>query len=245
LIAGIIVSRSQAPAFILYGDEIMNYRLLYIADHIDAGIGLVDVGTDHAYLPMHMAQHGYKGNIIASDINDGPLQKARRNIDAADLSDRIQLILCNGLELCPPELVDTIVIAGMGGDLICAILDAAEWCMDSKYKLILQPMSKAEVLRYWLVNNGFEILCEDTVPDDKTIYQIIVSRFGGCTKLNDAQLFIGKRELACDNALYEQLRTSLFKRFNSAIESMEANPDISVPYRMELYKEIVSQLKDV
>lgn len=61
--------------------------------------------------------------------------------------------------------MDTIVIAGMGGDMICRILDEAEWCMSGKYKLILQPMTKQDILRYWLVNNGFEI-CRELIAED-------------------------------------------------------------------------------
>ena len=133
----------------------MNKRMHAIVKYIEPGRGLIDVGTDHGYLPAWMASHGYHGNIIAADINAAPLQKARENAEKAGVTDRITFQLCDGLEQCKPESVDTIIIAGMGGDMICRILDLAEWCMDRRYKLILQPMTKSEVLRYWLTNNEF------------------------------------------------------------------------------------------
>ena len=129
----------------------MNNRLKLIASHIDDGIGFVDVGTDHGYLPIEMCLNGYCGNIFASDINEDPLDKARVNAREACVYDKMEFLLCDGLDPSLQNKVDTIVIAGMGGDTICSILDKAEWCMDRRYKLILQPMTKAEVLRYWLV----------------------------------------------------------------------------------------------
>ena len=170
----------------------MNKRLQTIYKYIEDGKGMVDVGTDHGYLPVELALNGYKGNIVASDINEDPLHKAVVNAEAAGVGSRISFLLCDGLSKCPAEKVDTIVIAGMGGDMIVKILDAAEWCLDEGYKLILQPMSKAEVVRYWLVYNGFEIQAEELVDENNTLYQIIVAQFGGYTPLNDAQLFCGK-----------------------------------------------------
>ena len=101
----------------------MDRRLSTIASQIENGLGLADVGTDHGFLPVHLARHGYTGNLYASDINEGPLQTAIDNAAHAGVSDRIKFLLCDGLRLCPPEEVDTIVIAGMGGLLIADILD--------------------------------------------------------------------------------------------------------------------------
>ena len=170
----------------------MNKRMHAIVRYIEPGRGMIDVGTDHGYLPVWMATHGYRGNIIAADIHEAPLQKARETAGKAGVADRRVFQLCDGLDQCPPKAVDTIVIAGMGGDMICRILDRAEWCMDRQYKLILQPMTKSEVLRYWLVYNEFQILNEELVPEGGALYQLIVARFGGSTRLNDGELFLGK-----------------------------------------------------
>lgn len=223
----------------------MNKRMYAIAGYIDAGKGFIDVGTDHGYLPAWMAKHGYNGNIYASDINRAPLDKAIDTAEKAGVSDKIEFQLCDGLSECQPDAVDTIVIAGMGGDTICKILDLAEWCMDRRYKLILQPMTKSEVLRYWLVNNEFEILTEDPVLEGGTIYPLIVARFGGCTKLNDAELFLGKKTLCTNLDLYEQQRQKLIKRFDAAISGMKKNSaGVELP-ALKLYRIILSELKDM
>ena len=222
----------------------MNKRMHAIAKYIEPGRGLIDVGTDHGYLPAWMASHGYRGNIIAADINAAPLQKARENAEKAGVTDRITFQLCDGLEQCKPESVDTIIIAGMGGDMICRILDRAEWCMDRQYKLILQPMTKSEVLRYWLVYNEFEILNEELVPEGGALYQLIVARFGGSTRLNDGELFLGKKELCSDWDLYEQQRQRLIRRVETAIAGMEKNTARAELPSLRLYREILAKLEN-
>lgn len=218
----------------------MNKRLLAIAALIRDGKGLVDVGTDHGYLPAYLALNGYQGALIASDIRVGPLASARHTAAEAGLSDRICFLLCDGLRLCPREEIDTIVIAGMGGDLIVKILDEAEWCMDERYRLILQPMTKAEVLRYWLIYNGFSIESETLSEDSGIVYQIIETSFGGATRLSDAELFAGKRSLCRQPALYERQLEQLSERFEKAIEGMRGREELP---RLKLYLEVYGQLE--
>ena len=222
--------------------KIRNKRLRAIAALVRDGKGLIDVGTDHGYLPAALAERGYKGALFASDINAGPLSSARKTAEEEGLSDRIRFLLCDGLRLCPPEEIDTIVIAGMGGDMIVRILDEAEWCMNPGYHLILQPMTKAEVLRYWLVNNEFSIESETVTEDGGTLYQIIEARFGGSTALTDAELFIGKRALCTELSLYARQLEQVTARFEKAVRGMngrEGEP------RLLLYRDILQQLKEM
>ena len=220
----------------------MNKRLLAIAALIKDGKGLVDVGTDHGYLPAYLALNGYHGALFASDIREGPLAAAKRTAAEAGLSERIRFLLCDGLRLCPPDEVDTIVIAGMGGDMIVRILDEAEWCMDARCQLILQPMTKAEVLRYWLVNNGFAIRSETLTEDGGIVYQITEAVFGGETKLSDAELCAGKRSLCGDRVLYDRQLERLFARFERAAKAMSAGQETP---RLKLYREILEQLSEM
>ena len=169
----------------------MSNRLELIASFVENGIGVADVGTDHGYIPVMLVKRGYKGNIIATDINEGPLQKAKQSLKDADCEDSVKLVLCDGLDGCKPEMVDTIIVAGMGGDTITGILDRAEWCAREDMKLILQPVTKAEILRYWLVNNDFVIKSEAQVKENGTVYQIICAVPGRDCKYMDAELFIG------------------------------------------------------
>lgn len=220
----------------------MNRRLMAIYQKIKAGVGVIDVGTDHGYLPAALAASGYPGRILASDLRPGPLQAAERTAERADVFDRIEFLLCDGLALCPPEAVDTIVIAGMGGDTIVKILDEAEFCMDRRYTLILQPMTKPEVLRYWLAYNEFAITGETLVEDTGELYQIVSARFGGRTELNDAELFVGKASLAEDPALYRRALDLLEKRLSKVLAGMDESPETP---RKRLYREVEKQVKEL
>ncbi len=220
----------------------MRKRLKALASLAKEGTGLIDVGRDHGYLPVMLAQSGYKGKLFASDIRPEPLAAAKKTALAAGLSERIRFLLCDGLSLCPPEDIDTIVIAGMGGDMIVKILDEAEWCMDEHFRLILQPATKAEVVRYWLVYNEFSIVSEHLIEEGGIIYQTILAVFGGETRLNDAELFAGKRCLCEDRALYDRRLRELTERFDKAVCGMKQAAETP---RLALYREIRQQLREM
>lgn len=221
----------------------MNKRLELIASILPHGRGFADVGTDHGYLPVYMAQHGYSGKIIASDINEGPLSTAVASARQAGVEDRICFRLCDGLDGCGSEELDTVVIAGMGGDTICGILDRADWVMSRDILLILQPMTKAEVLRYWLANNDFAICGEWLIEENGEIYQILSARFGARTPLSDAELFTGKYELAVGNALFPVQLAALIKRFERAAAGMSKAPRMRG--RQKLTAEILNGLYEM
>ena len=178
----------------------MNDRLKHIYTKIKLGAGVLDVGTDHGYIPISLASDGYPGKIYASDINELPLNIARANALKNGVAERIEFVLTDGIK---PEIlsaVDAVVIAGMGGDTICHILDNAYESISSSHIFYLQPMSKQEILRYWLINNGFEISDESAVYDNDRLYHVISARLTGINSgLSDAELFTGKFDPGTDH----------------------------------------------
>lgn len=221
----------------------MDQRLSCIFHMIRPGRGVIDVGTDHGYLPERLVREAYPGAVFASDIREGPLASARRTAVQAGVSDRIRFLLSDGLDACPPDAVDTIVIAGMGGDTICGILDRAEWCMSPAYRLILQPMTKAEVLRYWLSNNGFCIEEEALAEDGDTIYQILAAVFTGRNEsLSDAELWIGKQGLS-DPILYQKLLRQEIGRIERRLQGLSTSADDRQRQRIALLKRLTELQK--
>ena len=130
-------------------------RLQAIADLVPQGARLADVGTDHGYLPIYLLQRGQIASAIATDLHLGPLERGRQAARAYGMEAQITFRLCDGLQAVAPEEVDTVVIAGMGGETIAAILDAVPWSREKL--LLLQPMSRAKLLRPWLVDHGYAI----------------------------------------------------------------------------------------
>lgn len=223
----------------------MSKRLDKIASFVENGIGVADVGTDHGYIPVMLCKRGYAGNIVATDINEGPLVNARRSLSDAGFEDKVKLILCDGLDACDPESVNTIIVAGMGGDTITGILDRAEWTAREDIRLILQPVTKAEILRYWLVNNEFCITDESLVKENGTVYQIICARPGLSENYSDAELFIGKPEnLGADELFSEHLATHI-KRFKSAVSSLENTKRDGLDAWLAILKNILRELEEI
>ena len=170
----------------------MNKRLDLLYEMIpDNGRGVIDVGTDHGQIPIRLAVSGYKGHILASDVAEGPLKTARAAAHAAGVEKHIHFLLCDGLDLCPQEEVSDILIAGMGGDTICGILNRAEWLSSGRYRLILQPMTKPEVVRYWLIHNEFSIDLEAVAREDQHVYQMFRAVPGHSKSMSDAEYLIG------------------------------------------------------
>ena len=199
-------------------------RLEQMISMIDSRIGVVDVGTDHGMLPVTLALRGYRGNLFATDIHAAPLQAAMRQAEEAGVKDKIRFCLTDGLDGIDPSAVDTIVIAGLGGDVICSILDRAEWTMNSCYRMILQPMTKAEVLRFWLCNNGYEITEEHLVRENGRIFRILSVRFTGVnTPMTDAELYLGKLCLSEGVVCFEQLLEQEIDRMKKKAEGLLAS----------------------
>ena len=187
----------------------MSSRLELIASFASQGRGVADIGTDHAILPIILRRNGYSGYIVAGDINEGPLKKAERGLLEAEVDD-VELKLCNGLEGIDGSRVDIIVVAGMGGDTITGILDRGlydmpEWADRSDYKLILHPVTKPEILRYWLVNNGFRISGENYIEDNGILCQIICAEPGESEKYMDSELYVGKLERIVNQPCFEAI----------------------------------------
>lgn len=95
---------------------------------VTAGYTLCDVGTDHGYVPIALVQGNIIPKAIAVDINKGPLERANEHIRANGLTEQITTRLSNGLEAIHDGEVDSIVIAGMGGELVIHILTAGRQC---------------------------------------------------------------------------------------------------------------------
>ncbi len=155
----------------------LDKRLQCVASMVRDGARLADIGTDHAYLPVELMRQGRIASAIAADIGEGPAASARQHIQEAGLTERIEVRVCDGLQGISSDEVTDVVIAGMGGETIVYILEQAPWCRQERYRLILQPMTKASELRSWLDTNGFAIEEEHVIRDGRHVYTAMAARF--------------------------------------------------------------------
>ena len=148
-------------------------RLKTIADEIEKGETMADIGTDHGFLPLYLWEMGVCPHVIMADISKGSLSKAEENCRSLHPDTDFDLRLGSGIEVLDTGEVEAVVIAGMGGILMTGILGADIEKSWSFKKLVLQPRNRIGQLRWWLYNNGFCISNEKLVREGKYICEVL------------------------------------------------------------------------
>lgn len=206
-------------------------RLRAAAELVSEGAFVADVGTDHAYLPIALCLEGKIRGGVASDINDGPIERARENINKYGLFDRLCAVRTDGLAGIEGYHPDHVMILGMGGELIARILSDAPWTKDGGIRLCLQPMTHPEKLRAFLAENGYCITDEKIVVEEKEnkIYQIIAASYSGEVKhLTDEELLLGKINIRRGGEELLRLASTYENALNRRIDGKrEAGADVS------------------
>lgn len=155
----------------------LSKRLKRIAEHVDKCESVADIGTDHGYIPIYLVKEGICKKAIASDINKGPIEKAKVNVAFEGVSDKIKCLLGPGLNPLKVGEVNGVILAGMGGNLTRDIL-LADMDKVKKYDfIILQPAQNPEVLREFLYKNDYEIIDEDLIKDEGRFYELFKVKY--------------------------------------------------------------------
>ena len=171
----------------------LGQRLGAVASLVSCGAILADIGTDHGYLPIYLIESGKIERAVLSDINRGPLEKARENVRLHGLSNEVELRLTDGARGLENMGITEYAICGMGGELIADIIAAAPHLSRKGIGLILQPMSRPEVLRGFLWDNGFSILSEAYSYDEGKYYVCMRAEyFGTCESYTPEEALFGR-----------------------------------------------------
>lgn len=194
-------------------------RLNAIAEQIPIESSVADIGTDHGYIPVWLAQSGRYGDIAATDIRNGPLENAKKAATTYGVSKNIRFFLCCGLQFPESDRYQTIVIAGMGGEQITSILQDAPWTR-SGATLILQPNSKINHLNEWLTSNGYCVRNAKLVKDSGRIYQIFVVSGGSAPSYTDAQQLVHPLYLEKHDPLLPEYLDTLIQKYTATIDGM-------------------------
>ena len=209
----------------------LSKRLKTVADLVTPCEKVADVGTDHGYVPIYLVKENICQFAYAMDVNEGPLNIAKSNIAEEGLEDKIESILSDGFDSFGDRDVDSVIIAGMGGDLIVDILSRAR----DFDELILSPHKRADLVRKYLSENGYKISDEKMVEDAKKFYPVIKA-IKGESEYDEVQLEFGPILLnEKDKTLKEYLDIQLNK-FGRIISSLERK-DKEVEHKYKLIKE--------
>lgn len=152
-------------------------RLFACAEYLEQGKTVADVGCDHGKLTAYLAIHGF--SVIGIDINEKPLENARKTCEKAKCSERVSLRLGDGLKVLEPMEAQQIVIAGVSADTILNILDSTGWVQTKGIRLVLCPATKITELRYGLCKRGFAILDETPVVAAGRCYSVVCAQYEG------------------------------------------------------------------
>ena len=219
--------------------NMLDKRLTACAELV-GGSGIVcDVGTDHAYLAAELIKSGKCSKVIASDVKEGPLASARATVEKYGISDKVELILSDGLKNVPLDGVSDIVIAGMGGETIIAILDDIKKMPFSVSRFVLQPMTKPELLRKAIYKRGWTIEEERIIEDGDKFYVVMAvdSRYTSKDWLTETEALYG----FCDDEIGKKYRENECKRLSKIAASLR---DVDMNTEAEHYDALAYRMRN-
>lgn len=231
-------------------------RLLALYEGVSPGESVADIGTDHGYVPILLLQKGISERVVLSDISEGSLSKARENFRSAGILLPSECFrVGDGLATIENGEVDTVIIAGMGGQTIEMILEADLVKTRSFHKFILQPRNNSGELRCYLYEKGFDILREILVKEGKFVCEIIVAVSGSPERLEDRTAPYGKHDVrwkypeqfvTCDPELMIQRIDWRANRMLEQIESLRRSQSDQQERIQELteQREYILKLKE-
>ena len=201
----------------------LDSRLACVASLVRKCDCVIDVGTDHAYLPVYLVKKEVCKSAFACDVKKGPLENAGVTVRNYGLQERIETVLSDGLDCVKPQKNCCVVLAGMGGILISELLSRAGWLLDNSVQIVTQPMSHAEYVRRFLFDNGFTITEEKTAADSRHVYLALTAVYTGKrTAYTEGQLYYGKLFENRDEISYRYLKQQ-YDRLKKRYEAIRSD----------------------
>ena len=216
----------------------LSNRLLACAGFVRPGDRVADIGCDHGYLGIYLLTKGIARSMIEADINEGPLDSARKNAAKFGVTGKMSFHLSDGLQSIPRDF-DCVVCAGMGADTIMSIIHHAyDWVADPKYRFILQCQSKRPELRQWLYDNGFRIFRETLAKDGKFVYSIMEVGYDPGHGITPAETYLSPQLLADNHPLLPEY----YQRVKHGVELTIFGLKRALDDQLPIYESILTDL---
>lgn len=220
----------------------LSNRLKTIASFVTKGYCVADIGTDHGYIPIYLTENNHCPKAYAMDVNQEPLNRAKQHIAESHTEDKIVCILSDGLDQLPVGEVDSVVIAGMGGDLMVRILKQDEEKLSSVKELILSPQSHWEKVRYCLHYCGFRIMEEDMLKEDGKYYVIMRAVHGKESYEKDCFYEFGKNLLMDQHMVLLEYLDAEYQKYIKILETLTDESKEHIKRRKD---EVETMLKNI
>ena len=202
--------------------QTLSKRLERVAAHVPAGARLADIGSDHGYLPVALMRRGAISAAVAGEVALTPFHAAERTVRENDLTSLITVRLANGLAAIEArDGITAISICGMGGETIRDILDSGKAHLTGQERLILQPNGGEQPLRQWLMDNGYAILTEELLHENRFYYEIIVAERSEPVQYSAEQLYFGPLQMQARSPVFLAKWQRMLRQKQKTLASLE------------------------
>lgn len=221
-------------------------RLQEVARLVTKEKAVADVGCDHAYTSIYLVQQGIASKVIALDVNRGPLERAKINIEKYSMQQQIQTRLSDGIKELKPGEVHTLLIAGMGGPLMQQILMGHPEVLEQVDELVLQPQSEVREVRVFLEHIGFEIQREEMLVDEGKYYVMMKAKRVEISQALEREVFYRYGKYLLENrnlCLYQFLQREL-ENFENIRRKIQGNTSEKCRQKIEKLQEDITFCKE-
>lgn len=223
----------------------ISQRLLSCASMVRQGDVVADIGCDHGYLGIWLLKEGIASHVVACDLREKPLEKAKSNSRMFGTADRMSFHVADGLQAIGPSQVNTVVCAGIGGDCIAHILSQAEWVRNRDCRLILQPQTSGNDLRRYLGDNGFDIQREELSQDGGYLYFTIQAAFGSGKPLSPGEQYVSRPLLQCGSSLLPAYFDRVQKALERTVDGICQSSDPQKQKRLSYYQCALNEVREM
>ena len=210
-------------------EQTLSMRLERVAAHVPTGARLADIGSDHGYLPVALMRRGLITAAVAGEVATTPFHAAQRTVRDNGLEQQITVRLADGLAAIEADDgITAISVCGMGGETIRDILESGKRHLSGRERLILQPNGGEQPLRQWLMDNGYSILSEELLRENRFYYEIIVAERTGPVVYTAEQLYFGPLQMQARSpafiAKWQRMLSQKHKTLASFEQARQAVP---------------------
>ncbi|KPY03999.1 Uncharacterized protein ALO57_04581 [Pseudomonas coronafaciens pv. oryzae] len=222
-------------------EQTLSMRLERVALHVPKGARLADIGSDHGYLPVALLNRGVIAAAVAGEVALTPFCAAERTVRENDLDQQISVRLADGLAAIEAaDGITAVSLCGMGGETIRDILESGKARLSGQERLILQPNGGEQPLRRWLMENGYRIVGEEVLRENRFDYEIIVAECTGSVKYTAKELYFGPLQMQARSPAFllkwQRLLGEKQKTLSSFAKAQRAVPE-------EKMQEVAQQIR--
>ena len=203
-------------------EHTLSLRLERVAANVPKGARLADIGSDHGYLPVALMRRGLITMAVAGEVATTPFHAAQRTVRDNGLERQISVRLADGLAaMKPDDGITAISVCGMGGETVRDILESGKRHLSGQERLILQPNGGEQPLRQWLMDNGYSILREELLCENRFYYEIIVAERAGPVAYTAEQLYFGPLQLQARSPVFIAKWQRMLRQKHKTLASFE------------------------